>query len=368
MNDKTLKWLIGIAGALCLFLFIAIRIQGMFNGILKEDVVEGYWDKTKYGEMYYFSMIKHFREDGLPPAQEKFELSSQQASVSESEILTFGDSFFEFSRLKQFPQRLSEDYQRKIHNVNEDFPLKYLAKNDYQDTTPKLVIYERTERYIPISFESEHAINHSGMSEVDLKRNPLAEIKDIIFYDNSDELFSVILKRSYLTTGLYSAIATLKFNLFGYISSLTPKYHLNRNQSWLFYHDQVNEEKTSFYYNHSDEELNRICDHMADLAEKLKSEYNMYLVYLPMPAKYTLYHGVINNDQYSGFLPDLYMGLENRGVKFVNIYDDFRSHQDTLYYRTDSHWNQTGLDLAYSKTIEYILSDPELKCFLKPRP
>ncbi|MCK4747441.1 MAG: hypothetical protein KAT15_10410, partial [Bacteroidales bacterium] len=144
MNEKILRWLIYVAGVSALFLFIAIRFQPLFNAILQEKVVENYWDGTRYGEMYYFSMVKHFREEGLPPAGEKFELSEKQASVKESEILTFGDSFFEFSRLKQFPERLADDFHKSVHTVNEDFPLKYLDEHGYHDTVPKLVVYERT--------------------------------------------------------------------------------------------------------------------------------------------------------------------------------------------------------------------------------
>ena len=62
MKGTVLKWIIYIWGALSLYIFVAVRFQPMFNGLLREPVVEGYWDKTKYGEMYYFSMIRHFRE------------------------------------------------------------------------------------------------------------------------------------------------------------------------------------------------------------------------------------------------------------------------------------------------------------------
>ena len=317
--------------------------------------------------MYYFSMVKHFREEGLPPAGEKFELSEKQASVKESEILTFGDSFFEFSRLKQFPERLADDFHKSVHTVNEDFPLKYLDEHGYHDTVPKLVVYERTERYIPISFGLEHSMERGSSNDSLYGQNLIAKVKDILFYKSSEELFNVILKRSYLTTGIYSMISTLKFDLFGHISSLTPVYHLDGDQSWLFYHDQVNEEKTSFYYRHSTGEMEMICDHMADLADKLRNEYNMVLVYLPMPAKYTLYHGLVNHDEYNGFLPALYEGLDKRGVRYVNVYEDFLTHPEPLYYRTDSHWNQVGLDLVYNKTIDYIQEDPELNALLDNR-
>ncbi len=165
MNGKTLKWVIYVWGAISLIVFISIRFQPVFNGLLKEKVVENYWDKTTYGEMYYFSMIKNFREEGLPPAERKFEFSSKQATVDSCNILTFGDSFFEFSRHKQFSERLADDFDQPVHFVNEDFPLDYLGMPGDYNATPRIVIYERTERYIPVSFEHEH-IFHSTTTAV----------------------------------------------------------------------------------------------------------------------------------------------------------------------------------------------------------
>ena len=173
-----------------------------------------------------------------------------------------------------------------------------------------------------------------------------------------------MLKRSYLTTFIYSEIATIKFDLFKNITSLTPVYLKNGKDSWLFYYDQVNDNKTSFYYKHSQAEMDSICDNMSDLAYELKKKYNMTLVYLPMPAKYTLYHTVINNDEYNQFLPRLYDGLKKRNVNYINVYNDFCNSDTLLYYHTDSHWNQKGIDIAYKKTITYLKKDSVLKKFL----
>jgi len=358
MSGKTLKWIIYIWGAISIVVFISIRFQPIFNALLKEKVVENYWDKTTYGEMYYFSMIKHFREQGLPQAQRKFEYSEKHAQLNDADILIFGDSFFEFSRHKQFPERLADDFNKGAHFVNNGFPLKYLQENGYQSSKPRLVLYERTERFIPISFGKAHDFHLQVNKDKENKSsNILTEVKDKLFYSNSEELYSAILKRSYMTTGLYSTFATLKFDIYGSISKLTPAYLKNGANSWLFYHDQVNHKKTSFYYNFTQSEIDSICDNMASLARMLKEKYNLHILYLPIPAKYTLYHHLLNEDAYNEFLPKLYKGLQERDLFFVNIFDEYNNSSDTLFYRTDSHWNQTGIDMAYSKTLEYIERD-----------
>ena len=364
MKEKILKILIYITGGISLVAFLAIRYQPLFNSVLLEPIVEGYWDKTKYGELYYFSMIDHFREPGLPPAQPKFEHSTRQTSIDDAEILTFGDSFFEFSRHKQFAERMADDFNKKIHTVNCCRPLEYIESKNYHGTLPKLVIYERVERGLPLDFEKKHVLRIQKNPSVSKASTIMDKMTNLIFYSKSEELYDAMLKRSYLTTWIYSQIATIKFDLFGFISKLTPIYKKAGDHSWLFYFDQVNEKKSSFYYQFTQEQIDSICDNMADLATQLKLKYNMDLVYLPLPAKYTLYHTILNQDAYNDFLPRLYKGLDERGVKYVNVYDDFINCRDTIYYRTDEHWKQEGIDIAYKKTIDYIKIDKVYKTYL----
>ena len=61
---------------------------------------------------------------------------------------------------------------------------------------------------------------------------------------------------------------------------------------------------------------------------------------------------------------ELYEGLEERGVRFVELFDAFKNSDTLLYYRTDSHWNQNGIDIAYKETTDYISSDSILSTFL----
>ncbi len=364
MNKTVLKYMIYISGIICLYAFISIRFESMFNGVLTEKVVNNYWDKTKYGELYYFSHILHFREKGLPPAKRKFEYSEKQATVNSCDILTFGDSFFKFSRHKQFPERLADDFHKKVHYVNNDHPLDYLAATHYSGMKPKLMIFERVERYIPITFDNEHIEPQAVKENSSRLKNSFEYIIEKIFYPRSEELYDVMLKRSFLTTYFYSVISTIKFDLFGYISKMTPKYLNDGDNSWLFYYDQIDENKTSFYYHHSKAEMDSICDNMANLAQQLKKKYNICVIYLPLPAKYTLYHKYLNNDPYNNFLPQLYEGLNKRGVHYVNVYDDFMTSDTLLYYHTDSHWNEKGITIAYSQTLEYLKSDSCLRKYL----
>ena len=362
-KEKILKWLIYLTGIICLYAFIAIRSRPLFNAVLKEKMEPGHWDKTKYGELYYFSQIYHFREKDLPPVKEKYQFSQNQAPIDEAEIYVFGDSYFDIARGTQFPKRIKEETSKKVHYVYKESPLEYFARNNYKNDTPKLLIYGRVERYIPYEFEKPHEAiyNPDNRSEI---RNLFAGIKDKIFYNRTEELYDALMKKSYFTSGIYTIIATVKFVMFRYISNLTPVYFIKDGIPWLFYHDQVNSENTSFYYKHSQEEIENYCNNVEDLDKKLMKEYNIQLLFLPIPAKYTLYHKFINDDEYNNFLPRFYDELGKKDVKFIRIFEDYLYSDEILYYGTDSHWKNKGMDMAVDKIMEFLKNDSALNNYI----
>ncbi len=352
-RSKWIKALIYITGAFCLFAFLAIRFQSLFNLGVQEKLITGYWDNTKYGELYYFNYIKQFREENLPMMGEKFQFSSKQADLSKADILLFGDSFFDICRPYQFPAVISDSLSKSVHFAYSDFPLEYLKQNHYQNEKPRLLIMGIVERYIPIKFAKIHT-SFCKVDDDSKLHKALGNIKDKIFYSRSEELYDALLKRSYLTTDIYSEIATIKFNCFGYISKLTPVYSFRDTVPWIFYFDEVDGKQTSFYYQHSDEEIDQISDNILALANQLKKDYNIEMIFLPIPAKYTVSHRRINNDSYSNFLPKLHAAFDKKGVRYVNLYDAFMASNDLLYIPTDGHWNSNGLDLGARLTLDYI--------------
>ncbi len=358
-KEKIIKWFIYFAGIVCLYAFVAIRYLPFFNAVVVEKMKPGYWDLTKYGENYYFSYVRHFRENGIPPAKEKFEFKAKNSSLNDADLIVFGDSYFDISRHKQFPERLCDTFHVKTYFHYGDYPLTIFDENNYRSSEPKVLLYERVERYIPVVFEHENNSDYIPDTRSDFKKK-LSGIKDDIFYDKTEKLLDALVKKSYLSTAIYSEIATIKFDLFKYISPLTPVYCLNKDKPWLFFYDQTNKEKTSFYYHHSPEEINNICNNMADLSEKLKEKYNIRLIYLPLPAQYTICHEVVNNDVYNNFLPELYEGLDKKGVEYINVFEDFKKAGKDIFYGTDGHWNEKGIQIGLKKTLEYFRNDSTL--------
>lgn len=353
MNERLLKIIIYIVGIVCMYAFVAIRIPPMFNAVLKEKIIPEYWENTKYGELYYFNLIRHFRESGLPPHTEKYRFSKKHPSLDETDIYLFGDSFFDFTRTKTFPEILGDTLDQRVFYARMDHPLRYLAEHQFENSQEKILLYESAERYIPQRFDEPHRVSLI----VDPRsrfRKIAAEIRDYIFMPDNDILYGTLLSRNYLTTGIYSFNATLKFDIFKYITHMTPVYYLEDNRPWLFYYEQVNEEPSSFYYQHSQHEIDTYCDNIADLASKLYTHYKLKLVFMAIPSKYTIYHTFLNDDPYNDFIPRLYTGLEKQGIPVIHLYEDFINSEEVLYLGTDTHWNAKGLSIAIDNTVQLL--------------
>jgi len=355
MQNKIAKWLVFMVGAGCLYIFLAIRIEPLFNVILKEKIVPEYWENTKYGELYYYNnFIKHFREKNLPPAIPKYRNTKKHPKLNEAEILTFGDSFFDFLRMVTFPERIADTLHKKVYyrRMLEDHrPVIYLKQDNYADTNPKILLYETSERFLAFRFLNRH----DTIPPVDNRikfRKTAAAVWNWVFIEERELKYNVLLQRNMLTAGLYSDIATLKFDAFNYITESTPIYSLKNDEPWLFYMDEVNDDNSSFYYKFTDEEIYQICDNIADVAGVVKRKYNLQFIFMPIPSKYAIYHTMVNNDEYSNFLPRLYEGLDKRGIPVVKLYDKFINSKEILYYGTDNHWNKKGLDIAVSEALD----------------
>lgn len=351
MNERLLKIIIYTAGVVCLYAFIAVRVPVLFNAVLEEKIIPEYWENTKYGELYYFNFINKFQEEGLPKYAEKYRFTDRHPTLDKADMILFGDSFFDFTRMETFPERLGDTLNQSIYYARDDTPMQYLGRAGFENTEEKIILFESAERYIPTRFTEPHTeevlVDPRGGI-----RKAVGDIRDFIFVPESQLLYGTLLSRSYFTTGLFSLSATFKFNTFKYITDMTPKYSLEEDTPWLFYHDALNGEPSSFYYQHTEEEISTYCNNIADLADKLYNHYHLKMVFMGIPSKYTINHTIINDDPYNNFLPRLYAGLEERGIPTISLYEDYIDNDEVLYYGTDTHWNPKGQSIAIEKAVE----------------
>jgi len=357
MKEKIIKYLIYISGAICLFAFLSLRILPLYNAVMVENMHPEYFEFTNYGEQYYKSYIKYFRDD-LPTPIDKYRLSDRNPKLNDADIIAFGDSFFDFSRQKTVPERLHDSLNVKVHTIRGYYPLDHLHDRDYTTEDTKTIIYEVIERDIHDRFFEPQKLNDTWNDGRDYSyiQSKYLFIRKNIFQENTEELYSVLLKGSFLTSEIYSWIATLKFDLFKYIPPATSLYNFTAfDFPVLFWGMTVNDENTSFYHEHTDELIDTYCDNIIDISKKLKNIYNLDMVFLPIPNKYTIWHKKINpEDEYDNFLPRLYREMDNRNIPYVDIYHDFKKSDSILYYGTDSHWNKNGIDIAVKNLLEHL--------------
>lgn len=357
-RERHLTWIIYCSGIICAFIFLSVRISPkMMNTILKTKTYAEFEDFTKYGELYMFSMVNDFKED-LPQAKEKYRLSSKQPRLDEADVLFFGDSQFDHSRHKNVPERLNDSLDKKVfyHRYIDPhwaFILSYLEANKYTNDDKKLVVFESTERYIYNRFISDPDVLLSDTRSE--KRKMIATIRGRLFNPEAEFLYTILLKRSYITSDIYSLIATIKFRLFGLISSMTPKYTLG-DSPWIFYKENIDH----FYTDYSDEDISKICDNIKKLAILVKERYNLDFIFVPLPEKYTLYHNKVNNDKESDFLQRVYNGLEQRQVPYVQVLDTLKKSDELVYPRTDTHLNEKGSMITFEKLMDVIKKDTTL--------
>lgn len=354
MSEKLLKIIIYLAGAACLFALVAVRSLPVMNSVLVEKIIPEHWEFTKYGDLYYFNYISHFKED-LPTPIRKYRLSEKHPEASEAEILIFGDSFLDFSRQVTLPERLNDTLPEKVFyhrflSPHQSNPFCVLSDYNITAGKPRIVIYEAVERNIPFKFDKPYS-DSLCEDKPEAKQSAVDRIAKNVFPGTDEEMYRQLLKRSVFTTGLFGLSSTLKFDLFGYISQQTPVYKTG-DPPWLFFNKQLDDEPGSYYYDYSEEEIERYCDNIAFLSSQLEEKMNMKLVFLPIPNKYTLYHSVVNDDPYFEFLPLLQAGLKARNVSCVEVYEDFLRSDEPLYYGTDTHWNKKGVDIALKNLLE----------------
>lgn len=359
-KEKILQWIIGLSGILCLYVFLSTRSLTLMNFILSEKMDTELQEFTKYGDLYYYNCINHFKVD-MPEQLRRFRLSDRNSPMNKAQILTFGDSFFDVSFQKTLPERILDSLHVNLYSYMTQDPYRAnpfctLQDSDYafQDSG-KYLIYESVERNIPVKFSKPYAPACNDYPEI--KTGWFIEVlKNYIFKSKQDALYDLMLKRSLLSHRIYSFISTLKFDLFGYISKMTPVYTV-KPEPWLYYYNQFKNEPGGFSYNYSDHEINTYCDNIAQLAKDLKTRYNLILIFMPVPNKYSIYCRFYKDKRYNNFIPRLQQGLKSRRVNYINLYDNFAISSDTLYYGTDTHWNKRGVDMALDLTVKLMQTD-----------
>lgn len=339
-----------------LFLLVASHVPRLGKSVTRHG--------AHYGDLYDLSKVVVFRSK-IPDEFTWSDLETFE-EVKNSDIILFGDSFISFNdellgyRLKHETGRsTSVTVYRVLKSQGGNNPLVMLSELQYVPKNKSFLVWEKVERLIAQEIpKMAPGPEESGVSrEETLKEEPS-------FFQTVDKNIEAIylckdkVEYTFLnfrgTRWLVSYLSTLRFFLFHELPDLTPKYSLNPNM--LFSYAEVNAHNLEF----SHEDIVAMADVIMEIREVLEREYNIEMIFLPIPDKYTIYGDLAGAGPYNNLIPRLETELERRGVPCVNIlpdYMEFREKNDVndlLYYPGDTHWNPTGVNIAADAVLTYL--------------
>jgi len=295
----------------------------------------------------------------------RFQIYEQRQSYSDapkdlegSDILMFGDSFLAGVRgLKIFIDKGGGVDTLKAYNASADGiaaagenPLECLARVKYQKGGKKFLILETVERS-----SLDRGLRCADYQKYfDLKIFQQA-IKYIFINDHIAYFFT----DNIISHPLLRFINNTKFHYFKDIDTRIALYSENPNM--LFYFQAVEFNKTP----KAAEDLDMMARNIKFLSDQLEREYNIVLIYVILPNKYSIYSDFVEPDYvYDNFIPDINNRLIEKGVKVINIYTEYmtyRSNDDSklLYFPSDTHYSPLGQDIFFNEIVGVIT---ELNC------
>ena len=344
MKSTITKFVIYALGLFCGVIFLLINVSSLnptANKLIKPRA---------YGDLYYSNYVDKYKEE--LKREIPFSLSKLNTPLKKAGLILYGDSFSNLRYFKGLPELLIDSMKTDVHfahprTIYQGPILSYLGKSNYQkDNIPKFLIFESIERAVAKRLRKEPKLGKPNNAGKSLK----ARIKSI-FPTNVKRKYGFFFKDGIFTNRFYSYLMNKRFEWFGYMDA--PKYK-DENSGMLFADITTSEDISGFYYPFADEEIALYCNHLEILSNELKSNFNLDFIFMPVPNKYSIYHELINQDEYNNLLPRLYECMEAKGIDFVDIYHPLKEQKELMYFKTDTHWNEKGAQLSHNLLMKKI--------------
>lgn len=274
--------------------------------------------------------------------------------IEDPDILLIGDSFVVGGALtqdstftKQLQYYLGDSL--KVYNIApaEFSVLDYYLKKKIIKK-PKLVIFARSERFIPEAMEIYSEPDNSMKSKIKavLLDNDLF-LSSCVFLDKCFRMYSKKWIQARMSGQKGNGLAGI-------------------------------EESNMFFYNTEDNIVlpNQVTDFMEDM-KKTKDRIISFKAYcdsldidflfLPMPNKASVYYDYVPLEKQPDYIFKLDSLLRMNGIQTFNtlaFYNEYRrSHDELLYHLDDTHWNANGARIFSKKIAEIITSKTKPKHF-----
>ena len=347
-KSKLLRAALNAAGVLAVAVFLLVRVRG--GSTLLVDKAEYYNAR----DLYKHSFVDRFREDDPAFNRVTNKITAyadrpENPHPQRANVMIVGTSFSDFRFVRSFPEVLGDRLGEPVHFSRSFNPFHVLDRTNYHAVAgpPRVLLYEMAEKGVYRRFTP-------GPVHLERDRGPPRKpLFEVLPTGEAEKRYTALLQMSVFTHRLYRWVATWKFDHLGAISSLTPAY--STNPPVLFFQSEVDQSPSSIFYHHSEQEIARVCDHIAAMRDELRRRYNLDLVFLPVPNKISLYGRLAYPDVvYNEFLPRVYRGLDQRGVDYVDLYHPFKASTNMLFYGSDTHWNEKGIALAVDLVASHL--------------
>jgi hypothetical protein len=168
-------------------------------------------------------------------------------------------------------------------------------------------------------------------------------------FEHSEARHEQLLKHGVISSRAIEYWNSAVFDLFRQMPNEIGAY--STQPPFLFYREEVD----CFHSVHDDQLVATLADNIALLDHRLRDHFGCTLVFVPIPNKITVYSRYAFDDRYDDFLPHLCFDLKNRGVHTVELVPLFKQQEDTVYWATDTHWNDLGIGMAVEQTVRRCL-------------
>jgi hypothetical protein len=327
--------------AFTLFTLVCGKIKPLGRFFLVED--------KQYGDLFRESKLDDFAE-----YIQRYEGEEKDSPFS-ADIICFGDSFFEAGRdINVFADLLEERLDLPVYNSsNSDFtssdnsPLSFFTMYDYTQTREKLLILEVVERYTLAYSSNYWKTGYSRTKQI------IRSVRDAVFNNSDVEYF---FQENFIIYPVNKAIKNCKYR---YFDEVEPRvYPFSRNPRMLFFYEGTEFSRRK----KTDREIQSLCNSLVFLSSRLQSRYNINLLYIIIPNKYSLYGNLVHKDYvYDQFIPEVNEKLREKGIDTIDVYKIFTEYMaanndEILYYPNDTHFKPVAVQLLLDAVVDYIRS------------
>lgn len=351
-KDRIFKTGLYSLGIACAFIFVISKFDRIC-AMLVSDI-------ASYGDLYPELTVADFKVERVENQGKRIP-ANEKLHVAEADYLLIGDSFLDYDGEEYAcSDEISAALNKSLYLIKGGDPQRYVAAalehaEVPRDSQSRILLLECVERnFMYLYRHAPRTTTEGGAASgafLTLKRTA-REISQRWFTD-SERRYQYLLNTSVLTAGFVESLSTLKFRQFGMMPKRFPVYSLNPPMVFSYFETDATS-PTSYFYPHTQEDIEIIATHLAELSKALDRDWNLKLVLIPVPNKITVYRELATDVPYDDYLPRLMARLRDKGLPTVDLYSPFRQANEHIYYATDTHWNRRGVELAAKVIAEQL--------------